>query len=101
MSPSDQHSLYNKYVGPTTLDYERALTAGRTGGGKDLFNDLGFVIRGKAETGEDFHLWMFIYQQEGPEVIVDGDLTQTLFLYGKFSDEDKQSIRDYPYVNKG
>lgn len=101
MSPSDQHSLYNSYVGPTTLDYERALTKGRTGGGKDLFNDLGFVIRGKAKTGEDVHLWMFIYQQEGPEVIIDGDLTQTLLLYGKFSDEDKQCIRDYPYVNKG
>lgn len=101
MAPSDNHSLYHKYCGPTTLNYERAMTAGRTGGGKDLFNDLGFVVRGKAKSGEDIHLWLFIYQQEGPEVIVDGDLTQTLFLCGKFSDEDKLSIRDQPYVNKG
>jgi len=95
------HSLYVKHVGPTTLDYERALTKGRLGAGKDIFNDLGFVIRGKAESGEDVHLWMFIYETKGPEVIIDGDLTQTLMVYGKFSDEDKKSIRDAPYINKG
>jgi hypothetical protein len=101
MAPAESHSLYNSYVGPTTLEYEKSHAGGRMGGGKDVFNDLGFVIRGRAETGEDIHLWMFIYQQEGPEVIVDGDLTQTLLLYGKFDEEQKKNIVDAPYVNKG
>jgi len=59
------------------------------------------VIRAKAETGEDIHLWMFIYQQKGPEVIVDGDLTQTLLLYGKFGDRERTQISDTPFINKG
>ena len=68
---------------------------------KGLFNDCGFVVRAKAESGEDIHLWMFTYRQRGSETIVDGDITQTLMVYGKFSDDEKKSMRDTPYTNKG
>jgi hypothetical protein len=66
-----------------------------------LFNDCGFVVRAKAESGEDTHLGMFTYQQRGSETIIDGDITQTLMVYGKFSDGEKKSMHDTPYINKG
>ncbi|KAI9743667.1 MAG: hypothetical protein M1818_002983 [Claussenomyces sp. TS43310] len=66
-----------------------------------FFNDMGFVIRGRTEEGEDIHLWSFMYQQRGPEIIVDGDVSQSLFIATKFSDEEKQTMHDTPYINKG
>jgi len=94
---SFQHGKF--YTGPVALDYSRAHTDGKNIG--ELFNDYGFVVRAKTETGEDFHLWMFSYVVRGPEVIVEGDITQTLLVLGKFTDEEKQTISDRPYVNKG
>jgi len=44
---------------------------------------------------------MFIYQQKGPEVILDGNITQTLLVTAKFPDGEEKTIRDRPYVNKG
>jgi len=40
-------------------------------------------------------------RQKGTEVIIDGDVTQTLLVYGKFTDEEKKDMHDTPYVNKG
>jgi hypothetical protein len=68
----------------------------------ELFNDIGFVIRAKADIGEDVHLWTFVFQLQGPEIIVDGDVTQTPLVYSKFSDSEKQYMRpNAPSVNKG
>jgi hypothetical protein len=62
---------------------------------------MGFVIRGKTDEGHDFHLWTFQYVQRGPEVVIDGDITQSLFMISKFSDEEKMSMHDIAYLNKG
>jgi len=93
------HQQGHFHTGPVLLDYSRSYAEGRLG--HEIFNDYGFVVRAKAETGEDFHLWLFTYQLKGPEVIIDGDVTQTLLVFGKFSDEEKTRISDNPYVNKG
>ena len=93
------HQQAHSYVGPVILDGSRSHAAGRDSG--DLFNDYGFVIRGRTTTGEDFHLWLFTYILRGAEVIIDGDVTQTLLVYGKFSPEEKKSMHDTPFVNKG
>jgi len=61
MSPSDTDFMYHAHVGPVSLDYERDNTEGRNSA-KELFNDYGFVIRAKAASGEDLHLWMFTYR---------------------------------------
>lgn len=91
--------IYKIATGPVKLEYERNNAEGRDA--KELFNDYGFVVRAKAKTGEDIHLWMFTYRLKGPETIIDGDLTQTLLVYGNFSDQDKQNMRDLPFINKG
>jgi len=67
----------------------------------EFFNDSGFVIRGRTEDGEDIHLWSFLYQQRGREIIIDGDVNQTLCIVTKFSDAEKKSMHDTPYINKG
>jgi hypothetical protein len=67
----------------------------------EFFNDMGFVIRGRTEEGEDIHLWSFMYQQRGAEIIVDGDVSQTLCMVTKFSEEEKKTMHDIPYINKG
>lgn len=96
----DNTQTYYSAGGPIKIDYERSMRSKHLPG--DLFNDCGFVIRAKAETGEDFHLWSFIYEQKGQEIIIDGDVGQTLLVYGKYSDEEKQYMHpDTPYVNKG
>jgi len=95
MSLSQAHS----HVGPVTLEYSKAHTAGRVD--HEVFNDYGFVVRAKAESGEDIHLWLFTYQLKGPEAIIDGDVTQTLLVFGNFSDKEKETISDNSYINKG
>ena len=94
------HAIYNNVAGPIKLDDEKKNIADDYKG--ELFNDSGFVLRAKAETGEDIHLWSFIYAQQGREIIVDGDVAQTLLVYGKFSEEEKQYMHpDATTVNKG
>lgn len=58
------------------------------------------LLRARATNGEDIHLWMFIYQQKGSEVILDGNITQTLLVTAKFPDVEEKAMRDRPYVNK-
>ena len=53
--------MYDAHVGPVSLDYERDNTSGRNSE-KELFNDYVFVIRARAESGEDLHLWIFTYR---------------------------------------
>jgi len=84
---------------PIQLKHLHSYADGRDSVG--LFNNYGFVVRARAESGEDIHLWMFTYQQRGAETILDGDITQTLMVYGKFSDGEKKSMHDVPYINKG
>lgn len=67
---------------------------------KDLFNDFGCVVRARMETGEDVHLWMFLYRQKGAEVIKDNDVCQTFMLEGNFSEQAKRGMSDTPYINK-
>jgi hypothetical protein len=98
-SETNDHGLYHSKVMPVELEHLKSHAQGRDSVG--LFNDCGFVVRARAESGEDIHLWMFIYQQRGSEVVIDGDITQTLLVYGKFSDEAKKSMHDTPYINKG
>jgi hypothetical protein len=40
-------------------------------------------------------------RQKGNEVIIDGDVTQNLLVYGKFTEDEKKDMHDTPYVNKG
>lgn len=100
MSPNEKTTeIYKIATGDVKLEYERNLAEGRDG--DELFNDYGFVVRAQAKTGEEIHLWMFTYRVKGREVIIDGDITQTLLVYGKFSDEEKKHMHDGPFINKG
>ena len=87
------------FVGPTDLENARAIVP--EGYERDLFNDMGFVLRAKTETGEDLYIWMFMYRQLGTEVIINNEVCQTLMVNVKFADEEKSSMRDTPYINKG
>ena len=61
--PEDEESgIYRNATGPISLEFEGNRIP-------ELFNDYGFVVRAKADTGEDIHLWSFIYQQQGPEIV--------------------------------
>ena len=66
--PQDEESgIYQNTTGPISLAFEgKRISNGYQG---ELFNDYGFVVRAKAVTGEDIHLWSFIYQQQGPETV--------------------------------
>jgi hypothetical protein len=88
--PEENTTIYHCHTGPIPLAVEKKIQADDYGG--ELFNDYGFVVRAKTETGEDVHLWTFIYQQQGDEVIISGDVTQTLLIYGKFSDVGRKAV---------
>lgn len=60
--------LYCNYIAEAKMEEDRFLVP--EGYEKDMFNDSGFVIRAKAESGEDIHLWMFMYRQQGPEIVI-------------------------------
>ncbi|OCK82446.1 hypothetical protein K432DRAFT_380396 [Lepidopterella palustris CBS 459.81] len=96
---SDDVGIYKSDILRVSLEHEGAHQSDKDY--KEFFNDMGFVIRGRTEDGHDFHLWSFMYQQRGPEIIVDGDVSQTLCIVTKFSDEEKLSMHDTPYINKG
>jgi len=96
----DTLQIYHADTGPISVKHEKSLLEGHDKG--DLFNDFGFVVRAKADTGEDIHLWSFIYQQRGDEIVVDGDVGQTLLVYGNYTDEQKTYMHpDCPNVNQG
>src|SRR5215207_8666439 len=95
---ADQSVLFQLNSAPLALPYEGANTAGREG--QELFNDSGFLMRARAETGEDVQLWMFFYQQRAKEVIVPGDLVQTSLVVTKFSPAERQQMHDTPFINK-
>lgn len=99
MSEIKYPNVYQSHVLPFKQEYEGALA--KDTDYAEFFNDKGFVIRAKTDEGADLHLWSFMYQQRGPEVIVDGDLTQSLFMLTNYSDEEKQSMHDNAYINKG
>jgi len=93
-------NIYCMHAGPVDLKDEGKVIANDYD--RELFNDYGFVVRAKADTGEDIHLWSFIYQQQGAEIIVDGDVGQTLLIYGKFTEDEKQTMHPMAMtVNKG
>lgn len=95
----DQSVLFQLGTAPIALRHEGANTAGREA--LELFNDSGFVLRARAETGEDVQLWMFFYQQRAKEVIVDGDLVQTSLIVNSFTPAERQQMHDTPFINKG
>ncbi|KAF2496906.1 hypothetical protein BU16DRAFT_580922 [Lophium mytilinum] len=97
--PADDSALFGTYTADPVIDSEKFLIANREH--NEVFNDNGFVVRARATNGEDVHLWMFMYQQKGPEVIVDGNITQTLLVSAKFGDGEEKVVQDRPYVNKG
>ena len=74
-SKANGHGLYHSTVATVHLDHLKSHAMGRDLVG--LFNDCGFVVRARAESGEDIHLWMFTYQQRGSETIIDGDIGMT------------------------
>lgn len=96
----EEEGIFNNVAAPVTLDHmKRRLPLDFK---DEIFNDSGLVVRGKAESGEDIHLWNFIYQQQGREVVVDGDVAQLLLVYGKFTDDQKQYMNpEAAGVNKG
>jgi len=96
---ADDAKIYQSVTLPVKLQYEGAHQ--KDTDYEQFFNDMGFVIRGRTDAGEDIHLWTFLYQQRGPEIIVDGDVNQSLFIATKFSDEEKLTMHDTPYINKG
>src|ERR1700750_451254 len=99
MSDEDLN-VYFMHAGQIEIAHEKKIMADDYD--SEIFNDYGFVVRAKAETGEDIHLWRFIYQQHGAEVLVDGDVGQTLLVYGKFTEEEKQTMHPMAAtVNKG
>jgi hypothetical protein len=97
--PADDAALFGTSTADPVLSSERSLIKNREH--NEVFNDNGYVVRARATNGEDVHLWMFIYQQKGPEVIIDGDITQTLLVSAKFADGEEKVVADRPYVNKG
>lgn len=99
MSEIKDPGVYQTHVLPFKQEHEGALL--KDTDYAEFFNDKGFVIRAKTDEGADIHLWSFMYQQRGPEVIVDGDLTQSLFMVTNYSDEEKQYMHDNAYINKG
>jgi hypothetical protein len=87
-------------IGPTVIDWEGPLVPQDYS--KPLFNDYGFVVRGNLTNGEDFTLWLFIYRQIGEaEFITDEDLFQLTFIHGNFTEIQKESMNDTPFVNIG
>jgi hypothetical protein len=68
---------------------------------KDLFNDMGFVLRARSDEGRDIHLWMFMYRQLGEAVIINNEVCQTLLVNVALDDEEKKGMRDTPFINKG
>jgi hypothetical protein len=91
--------IFQASSGPVKLDYDRANTEGRDH--DEVFNDFGFVVRAKAKTGEDISMWVFAYRQQSHEVIVAADLCQTLLLQANYSDDEKQTMHDTEFINKG
>jgi len=87
------------YVAPIVLENARAIIPNDYE--PDLFNDMGFVLRARADSGEDIHLWMFMYRQRGEEVIINNEVCQTLMVFPNFTDEQKKHMHDTPFVNKG
>lgn len=96
---ADNGGVYKSEIHPIQAWHERSHQSDKDF--DQFFNDMGFVIRGRTEDGHDIHLWTFHYQQRGAEVVLDGDITQSLFMAAKFSDEEKKTMHDIPYVNKG
>lgn len=97
----DSTDLFVSHIADTSLDHLRFLVPHDYS--KDLFNDNGFVVRARTTTGEDFHIWMFMYRQRGDEMIIDNDVCQTLVVCGNYdAGEGKRlAISDAPYVNFG
>ncbi|KAJ5924921.1 hypothetical protein N7454_007560 [Penicillium verhagenii] len=93
------NSIMASICGPTVLADQKFIVPENYQ--KDLFNDMGFVLRAKSVEGHDIHLWMFLYRQLGDAVIIDNDVCQTLLVNVCFSDEEKQAMHDSPFINKG
>ncbi|KAI9743704.1 MAG: hypothetical protein M1818_003020 [Claussenomyces sp. TS43310] len=94
----NESELFHTHQGPINLNSQGEVVG--IDYPHDLFNDYGFVVRARADTGEDIHLWMFMYRQRGREVIQDNDVMQTLCVHGKFGDTDV-GMKDLPYINEG
>lgn len=90
---------FQSQVGSWNLEHQGPLVPDQYD--RPLFNDYGFVVRAKTDEGEDILLWTFVYRQQGPEIIINNDVTQTCFIAGKFSDTEKIHMHDLPYISKG
>ena len=99
MSKPQTHGLLHSFKGPTKLENERPIVPDDYS--RDLFNDMGFVLRAKADTGEDIHLWMFMYRQLKSDHIMDNEVGQTLMVQVKYDAEEKKTMHDTAFVNKG
>jgi len=95
----DQSVLFQMVSQPIKLSDEGANTRGREQ--METFNDSGFMIRARAETGEDIQLWTFLYQQRSSEVIINGDLCQTCLIVSDFPADEQSTMHDTPFLNKG
>ncbi|KAE8331429.1 hypothetical protein BDV39DRAFT_201080 [Aspergillus sergii] len=68
---------------------------------KEFYFDSGFVIRAVAETGEDVHFWSIMYHQKCNDVIIHCDLTQTVLLVTKFSEDEKKHMHATRFIDLG
>lgn len=93
-------NLFKYSVGPVELEYAKDWTKAFPGE-KEFYYDYGFSIRATAETGEDFHLWTFMYNQNNQDALVLGDLCQTALLITNFSDKEKKLMHPTPFIDKG
>jgi len=95
----DTSELFKAASGPVRLSDVKPYIAEHVG--KDMFTDFGFIVRARADTGEDVLLWTSPYYHRAKECIIDADLIQTLFVWGKYSPEDKKRMHEGNFINKG
>jgi hypothetical protein len=100
MAQTTGEEVFSVDVGPVVLANEGPLIPDDYA--HDLFTDTGFVIRGNTTSGEEFHIWLFWYQQRGEkEYVVDGDLLQIAVVLGNFTGRERKHMNDVPFINKG
>jgi hypothetical protein len=92
-------SLYHSDVEPIRLDYERNWADEFES--PEFYSDYGFVVRATAETGEDVHLWTFMYRQACDDVVVQGDVCQTVLVVTDFTEEQKRDMHATAFVDLG
>ena len=94
------NNLFQAGTGQVLLQYQKDWS-GVFSKDPEYYHDFGFVIRGTADTGEDIHLWLFMYRQKCSDAVIQGDLCQTALLITNFSPEEKKFMHVTPFHRIG